>query len=357
MSAAASSAATVPLSERLRIAAGAIIGVALAALLTQASEHLLALSALPWLVAPIGASAVIVFALPSSPLGRPWAVIGGNTVGALAGIACALFFGAWNAPPWVIAAAAVGLAIAGMLAARCLHPPGGAAALLAALTHVTDWRFAAVPVALNSVLLVAAALAWHRATRRPHPAETAPAAPAMPGADALSSAIDHAVQRYGEVLDIDRDTLRALLAQAQTEAYAQRLDAITCADIMRRDVLTLRPDDTVEHARRLLDERGVKALPVIDAQQQVVGIVTGADLRRAPPRSALQPDAEVVAARMTRRVQVISAQRHLAEVLPLFIDTGHHHIPVIDADKRLVGMLTQTDVMRALHRPATSAAA
>ena len=41
-----------------------------------------------WMVAPLGASAVLVFAVPSSPLAQPWAVLGGNTVSALIGIAC-----------------------------------------------------------------------------------------------------------------------------------------------------------------------------------------------------------------------------------------------------------------------------
>jgi CBS domain-containing membrane protein len=333
--------------EWARVAVGALLGLAVVGVLSHWIGAGNPWSHGAWLVAPIGASAVIVFALPSSPLGRPWSVIGGNTLGTLVGIACVHLV----STPWLAAGLAVGLAIALMLQARCLHPPGGAAALLAVLTQTTDWRFALIPVALNSALLVATAWAWHTLTRRPHPAEPAPAASELPTADALSSAIDAAVDRYGEVLDIDRDTLRTLLAQAQTEAYLQRLHSITCADIMHRDVLTLRPDDTVEYARRLLDERGVKALPVVDARQRVVGIVTGADLRHAPTRNALQPDADVVAARMTPRVQTVTAQRHLAELLPLFVDTGHHHIPVIDADRRLAGMLTQTDVMRALHRP------
>jgi len=75
--------------EWARVAVGGLLGVAAVGGISQLIEgggwaHA------PWLVAPIGASAVIVFALPSSPLGRPWSVIGGNTLGTLAGIACAL---------------------------------------------------------------------------------------------------------------------------------------------------------------------------------------------------------------------------------------------------------------------------
>ena len=43
-----------------------------------------------------------------------------------------------------------------------------------------------------------------------------------------------------------------------------------------------------------------------------------------------------------------SADRPLSELVPLFADTGHHHIPIIDDDKRLVGIITQSDVVSAL---------
>jgi CBS domain-containing membrane protein len=78
--------------ERWRCVIGAGIGIALTAWLC----HLLhAASGLPaaWLVAPIGASAVLVFAVPSSPMAQPWAVIGGNVVGVVAGILCVNLLG------------------------------------------------------------------------------------------------------------------------------------------------------------------------------------------------------------------------------------------------------------------------
>ena len=334
--------------EWARIAVGALLGVAAVGWVSQLIEGGSGWAHVPWLVAPIGASAVIVFALPSSPLGRPWPVIGGNTLGTLVGIACAT----WIGPPWLAAGVAAGGAIALMLQARCLHPPGGAAALLAVLTHTTDWRFALMPVALNSALLVVSALLWHAATRRPHPAPQPAADAALPSADELSSAIDAAVARYGEVLDIDRATLRGLLEDAQTQAYQQRLDSVRCSDIMQRDVQFARPDESVAEAQLRLEEYGIKALPVIDKHRQVVGIVTAADLRTHPDAapSAVRESATPVAARMTRQVRVVSATRHLSELIPLFAGTGHHHVPVIDDAARLVGMITQSDVMRALHR-------
>jgi CBS domain-containing membrane protein len=54
---------------------------------------------------------------------------------------------------------------------------------------------------------------------------------------------------------------------------------------------------------------------------------------------------------MTRKVRVASVNRHLAELIPLFGSTGHHHIPIVDTDGRLVGIVTQSDVVAALSQP------
>tara|TARA_R110000868_G_scaffold409835_1_gene696210 strand:+ start:1341 stop:1697 length:357 start_codon:yes stop_codon:yes gene_type:complete len=104
----------------------ASLGAAIAIALTIVVCAGLPLSAvdLPIIVAPLGASAVLVFAVPSSPLAQPWAVVGGNTISTLIGV------WAFNLFPDITLAAgvAVGGAILVMSLLRCLHPPGGAAA-------------------------------------------------------------------------------------------------------------------------------------------------------------------------------------------------------------------------------------
>ncbi len=73
------------------------------------------------LLASMGASAVILFAMPHSPVARPWPLVGGHLISASVGILCAR----WIPQLWVAAAVAVGLSIFAMHLARCLHPPGG----------------------------------------------------------------------------------------------------------------------------------------------------------------------------------------------------------------------------------------
>src|SRR5580693_5700434 len=96
--------------ERLRSCLGALLGIAF----TGGTMHILLgpAASIPLLVAPMGASAVLLFAVPASPLAQPWSIIGGNLVSATVGVACAR----WIGDPVSAAALAVALAICVMFA-------------------------------------------------------------------------------------------------------------------------------------------------------------------------------------------------------------------------------------------------
>ena len=355
---------TVDAQERLRVVVGAAIGVLLTGLLCRIVG--LQESVLPWLVAPIGASAVLVFGVPGSPMAQPWAVVGGNTVSALAGIVCVLAFGSG---PWV-AGLAVGLAIAAMFTLRCLHPPGGACALVTVLGAVADPHFAVVPVLLNSVVLVAAGVAYNTATRRryPHGQQHVAASPDTAAHLFDEADLDAVIARYNQVLDIGRDDLQDLLGQAELQAYRRKMGATCCADIMSRELVTTEFGTSLQDAWGLLRAKGIKSLPVVDRARHIVGIVTLADFLKGAEldlhagwaerlRSMIratttsQSDkAEVVGQIMTRRVRVASADRPISELVPVFAATGHHHIPIIDSEQRLVGIVTQSDLVAAVCR-------
>src|SRR4029077_13129404 len=102
--------------------------------------------ALPWIVAPMGASAVLLFAVPASPMAQPWPIIGGNGLSALTGFAV----GEALRHRAIACRSGVGLAIGVMSVTRSLHPPGGAAALTgvlgSALVSDAGWWFPLAPV-------------------------------------------------------------------------------------------------------------------------------------------------------------------------------------------------------------------
>ncbi len=130
-------------------------------LLAQASASLHA----TLLIAPFGASCVLVFALPHSPLARPRNVIGGHLLSAAVGISIYALFGA---APWSFGLA-VGLAIALMELTGTLHPPAGADPIVVILAKA-GWSFLLSPVLAGAVLIVAAAFVYHRVlSQRPYP--------------------------------------------------------------------------------------------------------------------------------------------------------------------------------------------
>lgn len=278
---------TVRWTERLRSAAGALVGI----LLTGAAMHCVPDGPVPvpLLVAPMGASAVLLFAVPASPLAQPWSIIGGNLVASVVGVTCARMIG----DPVLASALAVSLAIGGMFALRCVHPPSGAVALTAVIggptVHALGYRFVLEPVAVQSALLLVAAIAYHAATghRYPHAHRRAATEHAPPPGGLTRADVLAALRRQGEWLDIDPEDLTALLQEMQQQAYARTFHTLTCANIMTPSVVTVSAATSVPHALRLLQRHGVKALPVLDDEHRLIGIVTRADLTgtaaRAPP--------------------------------------------------------------------------
>ena len=180
--------------------------------------------------------------------------------------------------------------------------------------------------------------------------------------------LDAALAHYNQVLDVSRDDLEELLHYAELAAYQRNLGELRCVDIMSPEPVAVQYGTALGDAWHLMREHRIKALPVIDRSRRIVGIVTASDFLRQVDlddhsgiglrlRSFLQRNGashsdkpEVVGQIMTRKVQVASAHRHAIELVPLFSKKGHKHIPVIDEENRLVGVVTQSDIVRALYR-------
>lgn len=196
----------------LRGAVGAATGIALAGIATWLALGLVPggrAEGLPFLVAPLGASAVLVFCVPASPLSQPWAVIGGNLLSAAVGLAMGHLVG----DPWLAGSLAVGAAIAVMSLARCLHPPGGACALLCALgaTWKVPWDGTwLAPIAANVVLLCAVGWVYNNLTGHPWP-HRPPRVPPVPRPAYTRDDILAVLEDWNEVLDVEVDDLDAFV--------------------------------------------------------------------------------------------------------------------------------------------------
>ncbi len=251
------------------------------------------------------------------------------------------------------AAVAVALAIGAMSLMRCLHPPGGAAALTAVLggpaVTAAGFTFAIIPMALNCVILVGIGWLFHKLSRHSYPHRPGPIpanvhisrdipGPIMVGFQLTD--IIGALEDFGEVYDIGPEDLDCLLRRVETRAFERAHANLACADIMSRNVICIDPTDTPEAALALLLGHDVRMLPVIDQNRHVIGIIGLRELSRS---------GAVVADLMSEATTVTADQPASSLVVPL-TDDNNHAVVVIDRDHRLVGIVTQIDLLTALAK-------
>lgn len=358
--------------ERLRAALGSFLGILITAGVTA-----MALGqgpALPLLMAPIGASAVLLFAVPASPLAQPWSILVGNCIAALIGVTSAILLG----PTPLAAALAVSISIGLMLSFKCLHPPSGAVALTAvvggpAITGL-GYGFVLWPVGINTILLLLVAVAFNRLTGKDYPHRPAPPAVAeakvIPFAPKVSLGISledlkSAIQERDEVVSVDPVDLEDMVERAALLAFSRRSGGITVGMVMSRDAIRVQPGTSLRVALRTMRAHEVKALPVVDASGLVVGILTQTDLlekaqwgpvhassglgwRLRSMSNSDRPLRGKVKDVMTDTVATVSEAMPIALVMRLMLDSGHHHIPVANDKGMLAGMVTQSDLISAL---------
>jgi CBS domain-containing membrane protein len=137
---------------------------------------------------------------------------------------------------------------------------------------------------------------------------------------------------------------------------------------MSRDVVKVEFGTELQEAWDLLEKHQVKALPVVNRFDRVIGIVTRADfiqacelnsidnfsgklrrlLKRTPSPHSDKP--EVVGQIMATKVHTCLSTLPIANLVSLLSDEGYHQVPVVDANERLIGMLTQSDLIAALYQ-------
>lgn len=210
-------------AEKLLAGLGGFVGILLTLVISVplVGPH----TAMP-IVASMGATAVLLFAAPHGPLSQPWPVLAGHVLSAVVGVTCHRVIPS----PWLAAPAAVGLAIAAMYYARCIHPPGGATALTAVLAGPAvdplGYQYVLTPVALNCVAILAVAVAFNYpfAWRR-YPAVLVRRGPAaVPAVPALSHEhLSYALRHMSSLVDVSEADLAEIYTLALHHAQGTHL--------------------------------------------------------------------------------------------------------------------------------------
>lgn len=353
------------LAEGVRAASGAGLGLlvcaAVVALIGGHDAHL-------FLVAPLGATAVLVFAVPNSPLAQPWSALVGNVASALVAVVAVMLVPG----PWTVGIA-VGGAILVMMALRALHPPGGAVALLAVLdpeaVRQAGFSFALLPVGVTTALIVAAAVAFNRLTGRVYPFRQA--APLPTGLDPrlglTTNELRALLARFHQDTNLGVADLGRLLAAAEAEAARHRFDGTSCADIMTADLITVAPNTPVSTIAGLFRQHAIKSIPVVDGSTRLQGIILQSDLVRvltpeARPTGHSEDLADIRPLRvppqglraqdiMQRSVAAVPDDMPVGALLNALATQAVQVVPVVRGD-RLVGILTRSDIITLLLKNA-----
>lgn len=365
--------------EALRAGLGALVGLSVVVLL----------AILPgigpqmgfYLIAPFGASAVLLFAAPSSPLAQPWSVIVGNSASACVVVLVCM---AMPDPFWRVIIS-VGAAIVVMILLRALHPPGGAVAMTAALAPdlvvQKGLAFALSPVAEGSITLVLIAILYARATGRRYPfrqfddANTHGTHDVEP-AQRLGLTEDELagiLTSYRQSLNLGVEDLARLIAAAEMQAASHQTGPLAVADIMSRDLVTVGPDATMAQVAALFRKHGFTSLPVVADEDRFLGVIFQLHLIRHAPedgtsaRRGLSGAMGRVLSRsravdlragqiMAHGLPFVSPDAPVATLLPMMAVGDCDAVPVLDRG-RIVGIVTRTDLIVALARQSLRPAA
>ena len=360
--------------EKLIAAVSAFIGILFTGILSSSLGH----SAMPLMIASMGASTVLLFAAPHTPMAQPWSFVGGHMLSAAIGIACFKFIPS----PFFAAALAVALASFVMHGLHCLHPPGGATALAMVLggpeLQALGYGALLSPVGLNVLVLLIIALSVNnmfpgrRYPMLPHAAgeKAAPPSALTFGRAVLTrDDIETALKDMNAYIDVTEEDLEQIYARASLHHMRQRMGEVTCGAIMTRDVVTAERNDKIETVWETMRQRKLKGVPVVDGDKRVVGMVTIVDFLKRVDQPPARPGllgrlrsllhritglsvgrAETIGEIMSAPVMTAREDTHIVSLIPLFSEHNIHHVPIVDREGRVQGMVTQTDLSVAMYR-------
>lgn len=281
-------------------------------------SHLFLPEDYPYLIASMGAAVVLVFLAPGNLMAQPWAVLMGHLVSAFVGVTCAKFI-----PSHVLAAAAgISVAIFAMHYLRCLHPPGGAAALIPVVgdQHIADlgYWYVLAPTGINAVVLLLMAILCHKfLTHRAYPADYSKLK--------NSGNSNDYVQRdpfVGEYINPNKP------------------DGYFCKEVMSPVTMTVLTSATCDEAKRLLAQQSQDELVAVNGAGRFAGVVTATSLALGALSGLSANEERAISDLEILRVATVREDLPVVEARELLEEQGLDQVIVVDCEYRPVGRLT-----------------
>ena len=376
---------TVSVHEKVISAAAGLIAIGL---IMAVSQYFLDAEAMPWVVASMGASAVLLFAVPQGPLSQPWSFIGGHLFSAFIGISVAKLI----ADPVLASALAVSLAIFVMYLTGSLHPPGGATALTAVvggagITELGYW-FMLTPITLNLLVMLGwAVIINNLLPNRSYPNGIRDIGKSQTNLNKKIQSSDcgspselpnlihrsdlhQALSEMDVFVDVSEDELNKIFNLSLMHTHKKKMGDVLCQDIMTSNVTSVEYDTEIETVWKLMIEKRVHAFPVVDQAGYVLGVISLTDflnqidfkadsgmiaqlnefIKKTNSLHTKKP--ECAGHLMSKPAITINAEQHILDLFELFYSHNIHHLPVVNSDNKLNGIITPKDLLLAFQNSA-----
>jgi len=359
----------------------AICSLASIGLVGFISQHTMTGHHVTFMIASMGASAVLLFVTPASPLSHPWSFVFGHMISAFIGISCIKLFPDIN----LAGAVTVFGSILAMYYTRSMHPPGGATAMLTVYggdaIHAMGYQFLLSPLLLNLTIMVICSMAYWKIANIHLRKTTAGSNAALDsflakkgqqkrlaGIPFTDHDLSKAIESMDTFVDITKEDLKEIFAQAVRESHSHELKNTPCKEVMRASDISVEFGTSLNETWQLLERDQVHGVPVVDTFNRVIGIVTISDFishaaQLYPDKNNTPNIAEQIAnlckttpgfesdkpevAGQIMSHQVIFAQEDdlIGDLIPRFNQYGIHHMPVVNENRKLKGILTYDDLI------------
>lgn len=363
----------IPLTQRFKAVTAAFVALWLVAQISEfslrGSEHAL-------LLASMGASAVLLFGLPGSPLAKPAVFLWGHLLAAAIGLMVSHLVNHFA----LMAALTISLVILMMYLFEVMHPPAGVTALIPVIATTTGpalgFDFLLYPVGLNLIVMLTVSLFLQRYLLRINKITPDPGTlgtrdlPPLAKSQLQKQDIRAAMQECSPGQDISESDLMRLFSLAQQKAMNRQIRTLHCSDIMAKDLVTVEPETSLQQAWNLLRKHKISMLPVVDANYRLVGVISVSDFLndlaiaehtgisqhlhslRLHLRLKWLGSAHFahhkVADKMSTRLIVATPNDAISTLVPLLANNGLHQVPIVTENFELCGVVTQSDLMTAM---------
>jgi CBS domain-containing protein len=175
-------------------------------------------------------------------------------------------------------------------------------------------------------------------------------------------------------LDITPGDFKEVYLLAYRQAQERLLRQVTAGEIMTRDVAAVRVDTSLQEVAELMARRGVSGVPVLDAGDRVVGVISEKDFLRSMSSGGITSFMGLVAARlaeggcqgqslggrqaadlMSAPAVTVAEDTQVLEIIKLFKEKGINRAPVLDTQGRLTGIVSRGDLLDLAPRQAGGA--